>query len=183
MSKFPKLPSTLLATGMAALLLGSLALPNTAQASLEYKSDSASSSDKFLAYHYNYGTYVMVKSNVSTDDVEGLQRVVKTNTADMEALKKTVSDQARLIEELKRNNGSNSNINASEVDKLKRTVNEQQNDLKRLASQVEGLKRSAGSSSSSSSSDLSSLKRDVSAQNSQMDQLKRAMDDLSRKVK
>ncbi|KJZ65496.1 hypothetical protein [Pseudomonas fluorescens] len=183
MRNFSKRPSTLFATGMAALLLGSLALPNTAQAGLEYKSDSASSSDKFLVYHNYYGTDVMVRSDVSIEAVEQLQRIVKTSTADLEVLKKTVSEQARLIEELKRHNGSSSSANASEVTDLKRTVSEQENDLKRLASQVEDLKRSAGSSSSSSSSDLSSLKREVSDQDNQLDQLKRTVEDLSRKVK
>ncbi|MHC8392809.1 hypothetical protein ACYZT8_03995 [Pseudomonas sp. LB3P93] len=185
MRNFSKLPSSLFATGMAALLLGSLALPNSAQAGLEYKSDGANSSDKLLAYHNYYGTYVMARSDVSADDVEQLQRIVKTNTAEIETLKKTVSEQARLIEEFKKNTGSSSSSNASEVDKLKRTVSEQDNGLKKLASQMDDLKRTSGSnsSSSSSSSDLSSLKREVSDQDNQLDQLKRTVEDLSRKVK
>ena len=117
MRNFPKLPSTLFATGMAALLLGSLAMPDSAQAGLEYKFDSANSSDKFLVFHNYYGTDVMVKSGLSIEDVEKLQRMVKTDTADLEELKKTVSTQARLIEELKKNTVSGSNSTASEVDR------------------------------------------------------------------
>ncbi|MFJ3372371.1 hypothetical protein [Pseudomonas sp. NPDC086251] len=183
MRNFPKLSSTLFATGLAALLLGNLALPNSAQASLEYNSDSADSSDNFLTFHNTYGKDVMAKSRISVDDVEKLMNTVKTNTAEIDTLKKTVSDQARLIEELKRNSGTSSSSSSSEISNLKRTVEEQDKDLNKLASQVEDLKRSAGSSSSSSSSDLSNLKREVSDQDNQLDQLKRTVEDLSRKVK
>jgi cell division protein FtsL len=183
MRNFPKLSSTLFATGMAALLLGNLVLPNTAQASLEYSSDSSNSGDKFLTLHNSYGKEVMARSSISVEDVVKLTNTVKTNTTEIDTLKKTISEQARLIEELKRNNGTSSSSSSSEMSNLKRTVSDQDKDLKKLASQVEDLKRSAGSSSSPSSSDLSNLKREVSDQDNQLDQLKRAVEDLSRKVK
>lgn len=88
MRNFPKLSSTLFATGMAALLLGNLALPNSAQASLEYNSDSANSGDNFLTFHNSYGKDVMAKSRISVDDVEKLMTTVKTNTAEIDTLKK-----------------------------------------------------------------------------------------------
>jgi cell division protein FtsL len=183
MSSLAKRSSALLATSTAVVLLGSLALSSTAQAGLEFSSDSSSSSDKFLTFHNLYGKDVMTRSDISIDMVTQLQSNAKTNTADIENLEKTVKEQTRLIEELKKNAGSSSSSSASEVSDLKRTVSAQNSELKRLASQVEDLKRSAGSSSSSSSSDLSSLKREVSDQDKQLDQLKRTVDDLSRKVK
>jgi predicted RNase H-like nuclease (RuvC/YqgF family) len=182
MRNFSKLPSTLFATGMAALLLGTLALPVTAQA-IELSFDNPSYGDTLVALHNSYGKSVLVNTQLGVNELEKLKGTVKTNTAEIDSLKKTVSDQARLIEEFKRNSGSSSSSSSNEISSLKRTVEEQDKDLKKLASQVEDLKRSAGSSSSSSSNDLSSLKREVSDQDRTIDQLKRTVDDLSRKVK
>ncbi|MDB5980074.1 MAG: hypothetical protein JWQ69_1089 [Pseudomonas sp.] len=182
MRMFSKLSSTPFATGMAALLLGTLALPVTAQA-IELSSDSPSYGDTLVARHNAYGKVVLVNTNLGVSDLEKLQGSVKTNTTEIDSLKKTISDQARLIDEFKRNSGSSSSSSSNEISSLKRTVDEQDKDLKKLASQVEDLKRSAGSSSSSSSSDLSSLKREVSDQDRTIDQLKRTVEDLSRKVK
>jgi uncharacterized protein YukE len=183
MRTFSKLPSTLFATGMAALLLGNLALPNAAQASVELTTDRPSYSDKLTAIHSSFGEQVLVKTDLSIDTMEKLQSTVKTNATEIDELKKTVREQARLIEELKRNNGSSSTSSSNELSNLKRTVNQQENDLKNLGKQVDDLKRNAGSSSSSSSSELSSLKREVSDQDRALDQLKRTVDELSRKVK
>ncbi|RON54600.1 hypothetical protein [Pseudomonas frederiksbergensis] len=182
MRNFPKLSSTLFATGMAALLLGNLALASTAQA-IELSSDNPSFNDTLTATHTSYGKTVLVKTNLEISELEKLQGTVKTNTAEIDKLKTTISDQARLIEELRRNTGTSSGSSSNEISSLKRIVEEQDKDLKKLASQVEDLKRSAGSSSSSSSSDLSNLKREVSDQDNQLDQLKRTVEDLSRKVK
>ena len=181
MRNFSKLPATLFATGMAALLLGSMVLPNTAQAGVELSSDHPSYSDKLAAVHNSFGKDVVVRSDFSIDGMEKLQSTVKSNSVEIETLKKTIKDQARLIEELKRNNGSSSSSNVSELSDLKRTVREQESDLKNLGKQLDDLKRSAGSSSNAS--DLSSLKREVSDQDRALDQLKRTVEELSRKVK
>ena len=183
MRNFSKLPATLFATGMAALLLGSMVLPNTAQAGVELSSDHPSYSDKLAAVHNAFGKDVLVRSDFSIDEMEKLQSTVKSNSVEIENLNKTIKDQARLIEELKRNNGSSSSSSANELSDLKRTVREQESDLKNLGKQVDDLKRSAGSSSSTSASDLSSLKREVSDQDRALDQLKRTVEELSRKVK
>lgn len=179
---FSKLPSTLFATGMAALLLANL-LPAAAQAGIELSTDNPSYSDKLTAIHSSFGEQVLVRTDFSIDTMEKLQSTVKTNATEINELKKTIREQAQLIEELKRNSGSNSTSSSNELSNLKRTVNQQENDLKNLGKQVEDLKRNAGSSSSSSSSELSSLKREVSDQDRALDQLKRTVEDLSRKVK
>ncbi|WP_310264179.1 hypothetical protein [Pseudomonas sp. 3296] len=158
MSSLAKHSSALLATSTAALLLAGLALSSTAHAGLEFSTNSSSSSDKFLTFHNLYGKDVMTRSDISIDMVTQLQSTAKTNTTDIQNLEKTVKEQSRLIEELKKNAGSGSSSSASETANLKRTVSEQDNALKKLASQIDDLKRTS-------------------------DQLKRTVDDLSRKVK
>jgi DNA repair exonuclease SbcCD ATPase subunit len=175
---FPKLPSTLFATGMAALLLGNLALANTAQASVEYTSDNPSSTGKFLVIQNMYGKDVMVRSNLSVEGAEALQRTAKTNTDEIKELKNDLEAQARLIEELKRNNGTSASSSTSEIANLKRTDTEQDKDLKELTKQLEELKRSSGSSSSSS--ELANLKRTVSEQENDLKKLAGQVEDLKR---
>ncbi|MHC8290561.1 hypothetical protein ACYZUD_27900 [Pseudomonas sp. XS1P51] len=177
---FSKLPSTLFATGMAALLLGNLALANTAQASLEFTSDNPSYSDKFLVFHNLYGKDVMVRSNISIEGVETLLRTVKTNTDDIKELQENLKEQARFIEELKRNNGTSSSSSASEIANLKQTASGQDKDLKELTKQLEELKRNSGSNSSSNSSEVANLKRTVSEQETGLKNLASQIDDLKR---
>ncbi|MCU1748518.1 hypothetical protein [Pseudomonas sp. 6D_7.1_Bac1] len=175
-----KLPSTLLATGMAALLLGNVALPSTAQASIELSSDSPSYSDKVTAIHSFNGKDMLVKTDLSIDDLVNLQKIVKANTAEMENLKKTVSEQAHLIDELKRNNGASSNSSTSELSSLKKTLGEQERDLSSLGKQVEELKRNNGASSSSNSSEASDLKRTLSEQARELNNLGKQVEELKR---
>src|SRR5476651_653563 len=176
MRNFPKLPSTLFATGMAALLLGNLALANTAQA-IELSSDNPSLNDTLTATHTSYGKTVLVRTNLEVSELEKLPGIVKTNTAEIDNLKKTVSEQARLIEELRRNTGTNVGSSTSEITTHKRTAEEQNKDLTR---QLEELKRNNGSSSSSSSSEVSDLKRSVSEQQNGLKDIARQVDDLKR---
>ena len=77
MRNFSKLPATLFATGMAALLLGSMVLPNTAQAGVELSSDHPSYSDKLAAVHNSFGKDVMVRSDFSIDGMKKLQSTVE----------------------------------------------------------------------------------------------------------
>ncbi|MCO8312420.1 hypothetical protein [Pseudomonas mandelii] len=181
MRSFSKLLSAQLAT--ATLLLGSLSLTSAAQAAVEVTSDPALYSDKISALHNSFGKDTLVRTSVSIDDLESLQKTVKANATELESQKRTLSEQARQIEELKRNSGSSSNSSSKEIDDLKRTVNEQERDLNNLGKQVEELKRNSGSSSSSNNSEISSLKGEISEQDRAMDQLKRTVEDLSRKVK
>lgn len=182
MHSFSKRSSTRLVT--ATLLLGSLSLAGTAQAAVEVVSDGPSYSDVIPALrHDQFDKYVLVKTNVSANDLENLPKNVKNNTDELENQKRTLSEQARLIEELKRNSGSGSTSSSKEIDDLKRTIKEQERDLNDLGKQVEELKRNSGSSSSSSNSEISSLKRELSDQDREMDQLKRTVEELSRKVK
>ena len=175
---------TIPATGLFVLLLGGLALP--AQAAVEVDSLSASGFDHLAATHGGSGSgYSLRNSDFTVDDLQKMQNQQKRNADELESLKKIINDQARVIEELKRNSGasSNSSSNSSDLSGLKRSVSDQDRAIEKLASQVDDLKRSSGSSSSSSSSELSSLKRDVSDQQRDLESLKRNVDDLSRKVK
>jgi methyl-accepting chemotaxis protein len=181
MRSFSKLSSTRLAA--ATLLLGSLTLASAAQAAVEVASDPSLYSDKISALHNSYGKDTLVRTSVSIDDLENLQKTVKANASELESQKRTISEQARQIEELKRNSGSSTSSSSKEIDDLKRTVNEQERDLNTLTKQVEELKRNSGSSSSSNNSEISSLKREISDQDRAMDQLKRTVEELSRKVK
>nr|BFE91525.1 hypothetical protein GCM10020185_20610 [Pseudomonas brassicacearum subsp. brassicacearum] len=169
----------------ATLLLGSLTLVDAAQAAVEVSSDGPSSDDAIPALRYDrFDKYVLVKTNVSVSALEKpAKKTVKNNAEELENQKRVLSEQARQIEELKRNSGSSSTSSSKEIDELKRTIKEQERDLNDLGKQVEELKRNSGSSSSSSNSEISSLKRELSDQDREMDQLKRTVEDLSRKVK
>ncbi|WP_420235247.1 hypothetical protein ACN079_14310 [Pseudomonas sp. ABY48] len=182
MRSFSKRSSTRLAN--ATLLLGSLTLAGAAQAAVEVASGGLSYTDVIPALRYDqFDKYVLVKTNVSASALEDLPKTVKNNTGELENQKRTLSEQARQIEELKRNSGSSSTSSSREIDELKRTIKEQERDLNDLGKQVEELKRNSGSSSSSSNSEISSLKRELSDQDREMDQLKRTVEELSRKVK
>ncbi|AMZ72675.1 MULTISPECIES: hypothetical protein [Pseudomonas] len=182
MRSFSKRSSIPLAT--ATLLLGSLTLTDVAQAAVEVSSDGPSYHDFIPALHYDQSDkYKLVKTDVSASVLESLPKSVKNNTDELENQKRTLSEQAGQIEELKRNSGSSSSSSSKEIDELKRTIKEQERDLNDLGKQVEELKRNSGSSSSSSNSEISSLKRELSDQDREMDQLKRTVEELSRKVK
>ena len=98
MRNVSKVPATLFATGMAALLLGCMVLPNTAQAGVELSSDKPSYSDKLAAVHNSFGKDVVVRSDFSIDEMEKLQSTVKNNSVEIENLKKIIKDQARHLE-------------------------------------------------------------------------------------
>ncbi|MDO7897338.1 hypothetical protein [Pseudomonas citrulli] len=182
MRSFPKRSSTLLTT--TALLLGSLSLAGVAQAAVDVSSDGPSYDDAIPALHHvDFDKYKLLKTNVTASTLENLPKAVKNNTDELENQKRTLGEQARQIEELKRNGGSSASSSSKEIDDLKRTVKEQERDLNDLGKQVEELKRNSGSSSSSSNSEISSLKRELSDQDREMDQLKRTVEELSRKVK
>jgi chromosome segregation ATPase len=168
MRSFSKFSSVLSATVMTTLL-GALALPGTALASVEMSSGYTSSGDKLTVIHNEFGKDVLVRSDYSLDDLKKMQD--------------TIDNQTRQIEELKRSSGSSSSSSSKEIDELKRTVAEQERDINNLDKQVEELKRNSGSSSSSNSSEISSLKREVSDQDRELESLKRTVEDLSRKVK
>ncbi len=173
---------TIPATGLLVLLLGGLALP--AQAAVNVDNLDAGRFDRLAATHGDTGSgYSLRNTDFTVDDFQKMQEQQKRNADELESLKKIINDQARVIEELKRNSGSSSSSDSGDLSGLKRSVSDQDRSIEKLASQVDDLKRSSGSSSSSSSSELSSLKRDVSDQQRDLDSLKRTVDDLGRKVK
>lgn len=149
-------------------LIAALALPASAMA-VELSSSSPSYGDKVSLIHNDYGKTVVIKSDISIDELQ--------------KMRDTLKDQSQQIEELKRSGGSSSSSSGRELDELKNKVKEQDRELESLGRQVEDLKRNSGSSSNSSSSEISSLKQKVNDQDRAMDQLKRTVEDLSRKVK
>jgi cell division protein FtsL len=162
--------SAVLSTTAATALLAAFALPGNALA-LELSNSSPSFGDKVPVIHRDYDKDVVVRSEISIDELK--------------KMRDTISEQSRQIEELKRSSGSNSNSSARETDELKSKVKEQDRQLDTLGRQVEDLKRNNGSSSSasSSSSEIASLKQKINDQDRAMDQLKRNVEELSRKVK
>ncbi|CAI8712731.1 Chromosome partition protein Smc [Pseudomonas sp. IT-347P] len=152
----------------ASALLATLVLPANAMA-IELSNSSSSYGDKVSLIHHDYGKDVVIKSDIS---IEELQK-----------MRDTVRDQSHQIEELKRNSGSSSSSSSKEIDDLKNKVREQDRQLDTLGRQVEDLKRNGGSSSNSASSEISSLKQKLNDQDRAMDQLKRTVEELSRKVK
>ncbi|MBP5060430.1 hypothetical protein HUS95_36330, partial [Pseudomonas chlororaphis] len=117
--------SAFLATSLSTLILSSLSLPTQA---VEFNSSSASYSDRISALHQEVDLKFTVRpSGFTVDDLQKLQDGLKSSTAELEKLKDLVNSQARLIEELKRNTGSSSSSNASEVSNLKKTTGEQAN--------------------------------------------------------
>lgn len=166
MRSFLKISSVVSTTA----LIAALALPACAMA-VELSNSSPSYGDKVPLIHNDYGKDVVIRSDISIDELK--------------KMRDTVSDQSRQIEELKRSSGSSSSSSSSgkELDELKTKVKEQDRELETLGRQVEELKRNSGSSSNSSSSEISNLKQKINDQDRAMDQLKRTVEDLSRKVK
>ena len=164
MRSFSKISSVVSATTLIAVLV----LPTSAMA-VELSSSSSSYNDKVSLIHNDYGKDVVIRSDISIDELQ--------------KIRDTVRDQSRQIEELKRSSGSSSNSSSKEIDDLKNKVKDQDRQLDTLGRQVEDLKRNSGSSSNSASSDISSLKQKVNDQDRAMDQLKRTVEDLGRKVK
>ncbi|WP_339431699.1 MULTISPECIES: hypothetical protein [unclassified Pseudomonas] len=164
MRSFSKMSSIVSVT----TLMAALALPASAMA-VELSTSSPSYGDKVSLIHNDYGKEVVIRSDISIDELK--------------KMRDTVNDQSRQIEELKRNSGSSSSASSKEIDELKNKVKEQDRELDTLGRQVEDLKRNSGSSSSSNSSEISNLKQKINDQDRAMDQLKRTVEDLSRKVK
>lgn len=136
MRSFSKVLSTRFAT--ATLLFG---MASAAQASVEVTSDPALYSDKICALHNSFGKDTLVRTSVSIDDLESLQKTVKANATELESQKRTLSEQARQLEELKRNSGSSSSSNTSEISGLKREISDQERAIDQLKRTVEELSR------------------------------------------
>ncbi|MBX9406069.1 hypothetical protein K5E40_10320 [Pseudomonas baetica] len=164
MRSFSKISSIVSVT----TLMAALALPASAMA-VELSTSSPSYGDKVSLIHNDYGKEVVIRSDISIDELK--------------KMRDTVNDQSRQIEELKRNSGSSSSASSKEIDELKNKVKEQDRELDTLGRQVEDLKRNSGSSSNSNSSEISNLKQKINDQDRAMDQLKRTVEDLNRKVK
>ncbi|MCD5986884.1 hypothetical protein KDX30_03095 [Pseudomonas sp. CDFA 553] len=166
----------------AAFLMGSLAL-SQAQAAVDLSSYNATSQDGIVASHYEpTGVYTLRKTEFTLGGLQQLQKESRQNASELAALKETVKAQTRLIEELKRNNGTTTQTSNADVSGLKSKMDEQSRTISKLESQLNDLKRSAGSSSSSnsSSSDLSSLKSKVEDQNRSISKLESKLSDIQR---
>ncbi|WP_085631750.1 hypothetical protein [Pseudomonas sp. R16(2017)] len=204
MRSLSKLSSVVSTTAMTALL-GALALPGNAMA-IELSDRLPGYGDSVPAIHNDNGKTVIVRTDISLDELKKMRDTLGDQTRQLEELKRSSGSSAsagsretdqlkeqvkkqdgeldtlrRQMEELKRSSGSSSSAGSRDTDELRNKVKEQDRELDNLRRQVEELKRSSGSSSSSS--ELSSLKRDVSDQDRAIDQLKRTVEELSRKVK
>ncbi|WP_236442788.1 hypothetical protein [Pseudomonas syringae] len=164
----------------AALLISGLAF-SQAQA-LDFNAGGAFPQDNLAATHYETNSvYSLRSTNVTLGDLQALLNDAKLNAAKLESLKQTVEAQARLIEELKRNNGNQSSSNDNDVSALKSKIDEQGRTIGALQSQIGDLKRDSGSSASSG--DLSDLKNDISNTRSELNSLKSTVSTLSNRVK
>lgn len=164
MRSFSKISAVVTTTAFIAALV----LPASAMA-VELSSSSPSYGDKVSLIHNDYGKTVVIKSDISIDELQ--------------KMRDTLKDQSQQIEDLKRSGSSSSSSSGRELDELKNKVKEQDRELETLGRQVEDLKRNSGSSSNSNSSEIANLKQKVNDQDRAMDQLKRTVEDLSRKVK
>lgn len=147
MRSFSKLSPALSATAMTALL-GAMALPGTALAGIELSNSSAYPSDKITAIHSEFGKDVLIKSDVDVGALKKIQDTLSDQTHQIEELKRTINEQERdldnlgkQVEELKRNNGSSSSSNNSEISNLKREVSDQDREMDQLKRTVEELSR------------------------------------------
>ncbi|WP_256262479.1 hypothetical protein [Pseudomonas gingeri] len=125
--------------GLFLLLFSGLAL--AAQAAVEVDSLSAGGSDPIAATHRGAGEYTLRNASFTVGDLQKMQDQQQRNTAELEKLKRTINDQARTIEELKRGSGSSSSSSSSELSSLKRDVGDQGRDLDNLKRKVEDLSR------------------------------------------
>ncbi|MCF5714794.1 hypothetical protein GIB57_12290 [Pseudomonas tremae] len=118
---------------------------------------------------------------MTVSDLQELQRNSKRNADEIASLKQTINAQAKLIEEFKRGAGSQSLGNASDTSALKSKIDEQNNKIEKLESQISTLKRS--SESGANANDVSNLKREISSTQSDLKSLKSTVDSLSNRIK
>ncbi|MCQ3032724.1 hypothetical protein NLO88_18905 [Pseudomonas syringae] len=115
--------------------------------------------------------------------VQQLQEDSRQNASELNALKETVKAQSRLIEELKRNNGTTTQPSTADVADLKSKMDEQSRAISKLQSQLSDLQRNSGSNGTSSSSEISSLQQDITNLRSSVGRLESLVSSLSSKVK
>lgn len=168
----------------AALLIGVLAV-SQAHAAGDASANAATSQSSTVASRTESADVDSSRDLESAlISVQQLQEDSRQNASELNALKETVKAQSRLIEELKRNNGTTLQTSNADVSGLKSKLDEQSRTISKLESQLNDLKRSTGSSSSSSSnsssSDLSSLKSKVEDQNRSISNLESKLSDVQR---
>ncbi|GFM83723.1 hypothetical protein PSCICN_44150 [Pseudomonas cichorii] len=183
MAGFFKIPRAVSCVRVLALLIGGLAFSN-ANAAVELDSSRASSSDNIVTSFTEFGRGTALRnSDFTVGNIQEIRAGTNSNTRELESLKKVVEEQAKAIEELKRNSkasASSSSSSDSEISTLKRKLDEQSRSIDKFEGQVNDLKRSSGSSSSSSSSELSSLKSKVDEQGRDVARLEGQVNDLKR---
>ncbi|KPB51497.1 Uncharacterized protein ALO57_00021 [Pseudomonas coronafaciens pv. oryzae] len=164
----------------ATLLLSSLAF-SQAQAAVEVTSGGTVSQDRIAAIHAESVGHSLRNTNMTVSDLQELQRNSKRNADEIASLNQTINAQAKLIEEFKRGAGSQSLGNASDTSALKSKIDEQNNKIEKLESQISTLKRS--SESGANANDVSNLKREISSTQSDLKSLKSTVDSLSNRIK
>lgn len=166
-----------------ALLIGTLALPQ-AQAATDSSANPATPQNSTVASRSEPAD---VDSSRDIESVlislQQLQEDSRQNASELTALKETVKAQSRLIEELKRNNGTTTQSSTTDVSELKSKMDEQSRTISKLQSQLSDLQRNAGSNSNSSASEISSLQQEISNLRSSVGRLESLVSSLSSKVK
>ncbi|MDF0732722.1 hypothetical protein P0Y43_18710 [Pseudomonas entomophila] len=148
------------------------------------------------------GGNLMTDSRINLDELKKTLQQQADATSLLAKLARTVEEQARQIDELKRSGGQDNaslqrrveeqgkqlellkrggNDSSKDTAGLQRQVEEQKRALAQLQRTVDELSRKAGSSSSSS--ELNSLSRSVSEQDRKLDNLRRSVEDLGRRIK
>ncbi|MBC3948683.1 hypothetical protein [Pseudomonas folii] len=115
--------------------------------------------------------------------LQQLQEDSRQNASELAALKETVKAQSRLIEELKRNNGTTTQSSTADVSDLKSKMDEQNRTISKLQSQLSDLQRNSGPNSTSSSSEISSLQQEITNLRSSVGRLESLVSSLNSKVK
>lgn len=167
----------------AVLIVGGLVL-SQAQAAVDASPADATLQDSSVATHAAPTVDDTLRNTGFTmGDLQQMQKDSRQNAVELDALKETVSNQNRLIEELKRNTGTTVRSSDPEVTGLKSKIEDQGRTISQLESQLNDLKRNPDPSGNSSSSDISSLRQEISNLRSSVGRLESQMSSLSSKVK
>ena len=144
MRSFLKISSVVSTTA----LIAALALPASAMA-VELSNSSPSYGDKVPLIHNDYGKDVVIRSDISIEELKRSSGSSSSSSGkELDELKTKVKEQdreletlGRQVEELKRNSGSSSNSSSSEISNLKQKINDQDRAMDQLKRTVEDLSR------------------------------------------
>lgn len=167
----------------AALLIGVLAV-SQAHAAGDASANAATSRSSTVASRTESADVDSSRDLESAlISVQQLQEDSRQNASELATLKETVKAQSRLIEELKRNNGTTTQPSNTDVADLKSKMDEQSRTISKLQSQLTDMQRNSGSNGTSSSSEISSLQQEITNLRSSVGRLESQVSSLSSKVK